>query len=327
VTRRRHRVGVIGSFVWDRIYGRDNRTEPIEEWGGITYALGGMDAALCDDWEIVPIIKVGKDLEPQARLFLGSLRHLAPGAAPIAVEQPNNRVTLRYFEAERRTEVLSGGVPPWSWLGLRPLLGDLDALYINLISGFELDLETAQLVRQHFRGPVFCDMHSLLLAVQPDGLRTPRPLPNAEAWMRCFDYVQCNEAEMALMAPDSMALAAMAMNAGVQSLVVTLGPRGAVYFAAPGFERLVLNPTRDARVDAPLGTVRTALLPAIAPQVKVGDPTGCGDVFGATYFSRLLCSDNFADALQLALRAAARNYAHRGATHLAFHLRGELSPS
>lgn len=327
MTRGRHRVGVIGSFVWDRIYGRDNRSEPIEEWGGITYALGGMDAALCDDWEIVPIIKVGNDLEPQARLFLSSLRHLAPGAAPIAVEQPNNRVTLNYFEAERRTEVLSGGVPPWSWLGLRPLLDDLDALYINLISGFELDLETAQLVRQHFRGPIFCDMHSLLLAVQPDGLRTPRPLPNAEAWMRCFDYVQCNEAEMALMAADSMALAAMAMNAGVQSLVVTLGPRGAVYFAAPGFERLVLNPPRNARVDAPLGTVRTALLPAIAPQVKVGDPTGCGDVFGATYFSRLLCSDNFADALQLALRAAARNYAHRGATHLAFHLRGELSPS
>lgn len=327
MTRRRHRVGVIGSFVWDRIYGRDSRSEPVEEWGGITYALGGMDAALCDDWEIVPIIKVGKDLEREARDFLGTLRHMAPGAAPIPVEQPNNRVTLRYFEAERRSEVLSGGVPAWSWLGLRPLLGDLDALYINLISGFELDLETVQLVRQHFRGPIFCDMHSLLLAVQADGLRTPRPLPNAEAWMRCFDYVQCNEAEMALMAPDAMALAAMAMNAGVRSLVVTLGPRGAVYFAAAGFERLELQPTRDKKVETTMGTVRTALLHAIAPQVKVGDPTGCGDVFGATYFSRLLCSDNFADALQLALRAAARNYAHRGATHLAFHLRGELSPS
>lgn len=220
-------------------------------------------------------------------------------------------------------------MPPWTWLGLRPLLADLDALYINLISGFELDLETAQLVRQHFRGPIFCDLHSLLLAVQPDGLRTPRPLPNADAWMRCFDFVQCNEAEMALMASDAMALAAIAMNAGVRSLVVTLGARGAVYFAAADFERLsVANSTRrDARVDAPVGTVRTALLQAVAVDVKEGDPTGCGDVFGATYFSRLLCSDKFADALQLALRAGARNFAHRGATHLAFHLRGELSPS
>ena len=329
MSRARRRVGVLGSFVWDRIYGRDRRASAIEEWGGITYALGGLDAALDDAWEIVPIIKVGNDLEGQARQFLGTLRHLAPDAHPVAVEQPNNRVTLRYQEAERRTEVLTGGVPPWTWLGLRPLLDDLDALYINLISGFELDLETAQLVRQHFRGPILCDLHSLLLAVQPDGLRTPRPLPNAGAWMRCFDFVQCNEAEMALMAPDSMALAAIAMNVGVRSLVVTLGARGAVYFAAPEFERLAIarSAPRRGRVDAPIGTVRTALLPASAADVKEGDPTGCGDVFGATYFARLLCGDMFADALQLALRAAARNLAHRGATHLAFHLRGELSPS
>ncbi len=329
MTARRRRVGVIGSFVWDRIYGRDRLTDPVEEWGGITYALGGMDAALDDAWEIVPIIKVGKDLSARAREFLGTLRHIAPDALPIVVEQPNNRVTLRYHEAERRTEVMSGGVPPWTWVGLRPLLADLDALYINLISGFELDVETAQLVRQHFHRPIFCDLHSLLLAIQPDGLRTPRTLPNADAWMRCFDFVQVNEAEMALMAPDALALAAIAMNVGVRTLVVTLGARGAVYFAAPDFERLsdLQHAQRGTRLDATLGTVRTALLPALGADVKDGDPTGCGDVFGATYFSRLLCGDKFTDALQFALRAAARNFAHRGATHLAFHLRGELSPS
>ena len=43
---RKRRVGVIGSIVWDVIYGRDARSSPIEEWGGISYALGGMDAAL-----------------------------------------------------------------------------------------------------------------------------------------------------------------------------------------------------------------------------------------------------------------------------------------
>jgi len=99
-----------------------------------------------------------------------------------------------------------------------------------------------------------------------------------------------------------------------------------VYFVEQGFERL--DSARPlARIDAPAGTVRTALLPAAASDVKEGDPTGCGDVFGATYFARLLCGDKFADALQLALRAAARKLSHRGATHLAFHLRGELSPS
>ncbi|MGQ0538223.1 MAG: carbohydrate kinase family protein [Gemmatimonadaceae bacterium] len=326
---RARRVGVIGTFVWDRIYGRGDRGTVVEEWGGITYALGGFDASLGPDWEVVPIVKVGNDLAPQAREFLGTLRRLAPDARPIEVAAPNNRVTLVYSDSDRRSETLTGGVPPWTWLGLKPLLADLDALYINLISGFELDLETLQLVRQHFRGPIYCDLHSLVLAVQPDGLRTPQPLPNAGAWMRCVDFAQVNEDEMALMARDPMALAAMAMNAGVQSLVVTLGPRGAVYFVAPTFDDLAsLNAARrGAHVSAPLGTVRTALLPAIDPDVKTGDPTGCGDVFGATYFSRLLSGDMFADALQSALRAAAKTYAHRGAARLAFHLRGEISPS
>ena len=40
----RKRVGVIGSFVWDVIHGRDPRDAPVQEWGGITYALGGLEA-------------------------------------------------------------------------------------------------------------------------------------------------------------------------------------------------------------------------------------------------------------------------------------------
>ena len=70
---RRKRLGVIGSFVWDVIHGRDVRSAAVEEWGGITYALSACDAALAPDWELVPLVKVGADLAPQAREFLRSL--------------------------------------------------------------------------------------------------------------------------------------------------------------------------------------------------------------------------------------------------------------
>jgi hypothetical protein len=321
------RVGVIGTFVWDVIYGRDPRQGPVEEWGGITYALSALDAALPNDWQIVPLVRVGADLAPRAREFLHTLRRVAPDAAVIEVPYQNNRVELRYESAERRSEILSGGVPAWSWLGLKPLLTNLDALYVNLISGFELELETAQLIRQHFRGPIYCDLHSLLLAVQPNGLRTPRPLPNVESWCRCFDILQVNEDEMALMASDPMGLAATALSAGVRCLAVTLGKRGVVYFAAPGFDRLSdLSPDETFAMSA--GAIRTALIPAEAPRVvSDGDPTGCGDVWGATYFSRLLAGDNLADAMRAAVRAATRNVEHKGASGLAHYLRGELSPT
>ncbi|HVZ47667.1 MAG TPA: PfkB family carbohydrate kinase [Gemmatimonadaceae bacterium] len=329
------RVGVIGSFVWDVIHGRDTTVDhlrhrtPIEEWGGITYALSAFDAALGPDWDLVPIVKVGEDLAPRARDYLRTLRHLAPDAAPVVVPYPNNRVTLVYRDAERRTETLAGGVPAWTWTGLAPLLHGLDALYVNLMSGWELDLDTFRLVRQHFRGPIYCDFHSLCLDHRDGGERTLQPLPNAIDWFRCVDFAQVNEDEMAMMAPDAMALSAMAMAAGVQVLAVTLGARGAVYFAAPSFGRLADLPAGRAHaLAASPGPVRTALVPSVPTRVaQGGDPTGCGDVWGATFFSRLLDDDIMTNALHAAMVAAARNVEHRGATGLAHHLRGELSPT
>ena len=326
----RRRVGVIGSFVWDRIHGRDSQLPgraPVEEWGGITYALSAFDAALPDDWELVPLAKVGDDLAPRARDFLRRLRRIAPDAEPIAVPYPNNRVELVYKDDVRRSEVLTGGVPGWTWAGLAPLLQNLDALYVNLISGWELDLDTMRLLRQHFRGPIYCDLHSLVLAVREDGLRTLQPLADAAAWCRCVDFLQVNEDEMSMMAHDPLELSAMALASGVSALIVTLGPRGAVYFAQPSFARLSdLDANRAHAISASPGPVRTALFPAApARDAQGGDPTGCGDVWGATFFSRMLADDIITDALDAAMRAAARNVEHRGATGLAHHLRGELS--
>jgi hypothetical protein len=325
-------MGVIGSLVWDVIHGRDARSVPVEEWGGITYSLSGLDAALSDDWEIVPIMMVGEDLASQAREFLRTLRHIADDASLVEVPYPAQRVELRYYSEERRTEHLSGGLPAWSWLALKSMLDDakLDALLINFLSGWELDLETTKLIRQHFTGPIHCDLHMMAWAVQPDGLRTLRPIPNIAEWCRCFDFLQMNEDELAMVAPHSMSLAATAIAAGVSSLFITLGKRGAIYVAAPGFETICDLPPRTGLSTAPRGgtgvpgAVRTALVPAEHVETS-GDPTGCGDVWGATYFSRMVAGDKLADAMSAAGRAAARNVGHRGVTGLAAHLRGEFS--
>lgn len=335
---RKKRVGIIGTMVWDVIHGRDRRSVPVEEWGGITYSLSGLDAALPDDWEIVPLTKIGHDLADRARAYLRTLPHMAPDAALIEVPYPNNRVELRYLDDERRAEYLSGGVPGWTWVGLKPVLdaARLDALYINFLSGWELDLATTQLIRAHFTGPIYCDLHMLVMAVQSDGLRVARPLPDVAAWCGCFDVLQVNEEEMQMMAPDSMALAATAMAAGVSCLCVTLGKRGAVYVASPGIDHLSDIPRLAGHTSSlstsprggsnALGAVRTALVPAVPARIDgPGDPTGCGDVWGATHFSRLLAGDNFTDAIRAANRAASRNVEHRGASGLSKHLRGELS--
>jgi sugar/nucleoside kinase (ribokinase family) len=314
------KLGVVGSLVWDLIHGRDPAAPPVEEWGGIAYALAGLDASLPDDWEIVPLVKVGRDLAAPAQEFLRSLRHVPAGARFIEVPAPNNRVVLHYESAERRCERMSGGVPSWNWAELGPMVQDLDALYVNFISGFEMCLGTAQALRHGFAGQIYADFHSLFLGMRPDGIRVLRPLPDAAAWFGCFDAVQLNEDEMRQLSPDPLTLAAGALAQGVQLLVVTLGPRGSAYVAAPGFDGWQEPAARAAA--PPSAPIRSALVSA--PAVDAVDPTGCGDVFGAALFSRLLSAERLEPALRGANAVAARNAGFRGTSGLVAHLRGEL---
>jgi hypothetical protein len=327
------RVGVIGSLVWDEIHGRDPAAGVVEEWGGIAYALASLDAHLPEAWEIVPLIKVGFDKAAEAREFLASLRRLLPGARSVEVPVPNNRVVLHYESAERRCERMAGGVPAWTWEELGPMVRDLDALYLNFLSGFEMCLGTAEALRQGFAGPIYGDLHSLLLGMRGDGMRVPQPLPNAPSWFGCFDLIQVNEDEMNQLGPDPLSLAAAMLGVGVSALIVTLGARGAVYVTG-GEPQGRKDATTQGRnvVDRQLSLASlrpsaiassTALIPA--PHVDSPlDPTGCGDVFGGAVFARLLAGEPIEAAVAAGNRAGARNVTFRGASGLSAHLRGEL---
>ena len=130
-----------------------------------------------------PLSSMQVNLKGQVALVTGASQGLGRSIA-IELARSGARVACVARNAEKLAETVAlikavggdGEAFPgdaWHWLGLRPLLHNIDALYINLLSGFELDLEVAQLIRQHFRGPIYGDLHSLMLAVQPSGLRTP----------------------------------------------------------------------------------------------------------------------------------------------------------
>ena len=190
---------------------------PFEEWGGITYALSAFDAALDPDWELVPLIKVGADLAPQARDYLGTLRRLAPDGAFDRGAVRNNRVVIRYQSASAAARCSRAACPRGAGLGLAPLVRDLDALYVNFISGFELDLPTMQLLRQHYHGPIYCDLHSL--AARRPARRAPHSAP-ARRRGRVVPLRRPPPGERGgdgdCWRRDAMGLAATAMGAGVR---------------------------------------------------------------------------------------------------------------
>ena len=320
------RLGVIGTMVWDTIHARDpGRSEPVEEWGGICYGLSAFGAAAPADWGLVPIIKVGADLRERANRYLSGLPRIVSMDGVRTVSEANNRVELFYQNQTRRCEKLTGGVPGWTWPELEPLASSVDALYVNFIAGWELDLPSAQKLRVSFPKPIYCDLHSIFLGVGATGVREPRPLEKWREWLRCFDFVQLNEFEFDILAGawgDPWHLAAEIVGDETRALFVTLGERGAAWVAAGGIDGLdrPAKPTLSAGEYTPTaassGFVPT---PSVAPD---GDPTGCGDVWGMTCFASLLGGASLRGAVEHANLLASRNAEHRGASHLGRLLAG-----
>jgi sugar/nucleoside kinase (ribokinase family) len=317
-------LGVIGTLVWDRLVGRYGESAAVEEWGGIGYALGALSVALPDGWRVRPVLELGADLAEEGLAFLGRIPRVDV-ASVVVVPEANNRVEIRYETDARRCERLTGGVPPWSWSELEPHLVGCDALYVNHISGYEMTLGTARSLADAYAGPVYTDLHSLFLGKDRDGRRVPRMLEAWSEWMRCSHAVQMNEDELELLGgtDDPWARAEGALGSGLGLITVTLGPRGAAYATAAGFDPEPDAWPRRAASTAGAGAggagrgTRGTVSEGVEP--RVGDPTGCGDVWGATAFARLLAGDGLEDAMAEANRLAGLNVDHRGATGLHEH--------
>lgn len=323
------RLGVVGTMVWDTIRARDvGREEPVEEWGGIAYALAAADAAAAeagDGWTLFPILKIGKDMREAADLFLGGLERVDSLDGVWTVTEPNNRVELVYLDDARRSEKLTGGVPGWTREELVPLARSCDAIYVNFIAGWEVDLRAAAALRTAAEGPVYADLHSLMLGVGTDGVRSPRPLDDWRAWLSCFDVVQLNEEELGTLAAgweDPWALAADVVGPVTRGLLVTLGDRGAAWVATRSFWKAPTDPRPPPGAVAPAEALVSG---KVEPQVPVsgGDPTGCGDVWGATCFVTMLGGEDLESSVRAATHAAQRNAGFRGASGLGEYLRSE----
>ena len=306
------RLGVLGTLVLDSVQFPGNA--PAEGlWGGVAYSLAAFDHALSAGWTIVPMVKLGADLaEPGARCLRRVSRRADMGCVRV-VGEPNNRVDLRYHASGRRTERLRGGVPGWSGDEVAELLPSLAALYVNFVSGTELDLDGARRVREAACGPVYADLHSLFLGVESDGIRSPRAFPEAADFAACFDCVQANEDEFALFRSGRRdeAAALRVLQGRAALLAVTRGPGGADLFAAPNEGAA----PRRTRVSA-------------AAARDDGDPTGCGDVWGAVFFAWLLDGAPPPEAAARANGAAAVNMECGGALelHAALARRPEALP-
>lgn len=308
------RLGVVGTLVWDTIHGPVGG-EPVSDWGGIAYSLVAWEAAAPPGWSVLPIIKVGADLRVAADRFLADLDGVSSLEHVRTVTEPNNRVSLFYHDRSRRCERLTGGVPGWSAADLQPAALSCDALYVNFISGWEIDRPAAAAIGERFEGPAWCDVHSLILGVERDGTRAPRPLEDRAGWLRPFDLVQVNEDELDVLAPparDRQSQLEELLKDGPDAVFLTTGSRGAEWAVRPETRWLP---------DDVAGTVGAETAPELSP-ARVPDPTGCGDVWGISCFAALLGGSAVREAVRSANRLAAVAAGEQGTAGLARALKG-----
>jgi sugar/nucleoside kinase (ribokinase family) len=310
------RLGVLGTFVWDRIWTLEDQAagRPFESWGGLAYSLAAAAAARPEGWEIVAVARVGADMVDEARAFCAGLPGVDAESALVSVPEANNRVELRYTDDARRGERLTGGVEAWTWDELAPRVAGLDALYVNYVTGYEIGLEATERLRASFAGPLYSDLHSLFLGCPGAGTRQMRHLPDWERWAACFDAVQLNDDELRMLAPGADAARAL-MDAGPRVVAVTHGAEGASIHHRAGTPA---DPRAwpGSRGHAP-GRAEGCRYPC---HPAAGDPTGCGDVWGVTFFASLLGGHGWEDAAARAHAAAARKMGMRGTRGLFEHL-------
>ena len=265
-------------------------------WGGIFFSLVTL-ANLAEDAIIFPIFGVGtEEYEP----LLERLRRYSnvDPSGIFSLPGPTNTVYLLSQNDEQRVECSKSIAPSIPLQHIEPHL-PADAILVNMISGFDLTLETLSSLRmatQSNQTLLHLDIHSLTLGVDNQNRRFRRPLETWRRWCYLADTVQMNEVEAKALPLEYLQeedLAKQVLSLGLRACVLTRGVHGVSVWSQ--------DHKKISRADLPA-----------APIEQRVDPTGCGDVFAAAFCYHLAHHHDVAAAAVFANQIAALNVAYTG---------------
>lgn len=275
-------IAVIGTLVHDEIHPLDGAV--CESWGGLAYAFLTL-ATIAPDVRVVPVVNMGRDRYAQALSDFKAYPNIDPRCIYAACDKTNH-VTLRYHSREERIEIQDGQVPPLTFEQVAPIL-DSDLILMNFISGTDMAMEPYHRMCQQARGPVYTDVHSMVLGRHEDGTRFMRPIRHSREWFAHTHFFQLNSHEATMLdRPESGddLLKALILE-GRDAILMTRGAAGVRYARRDGLTIRIMDEAADQ------------------PE-KMVDPTGCGDAFGAGFCCGYLKTGNICQSVRYANRVA-----------------------
>ena len=262
------KILLIGTIVKDRIKFLDGTH--VDSFGGLTHSINAV-LAMCEENDfVIPVSRAGIDIYADIiKLWPDDNRLIKKGFIPY--NHKNNCVELTYLDSNERVEKSIHPMSPLHFAEIEPFL-DIDVVLVNLISGWDVELEFMLKLRAAFNGMVALDIHSLTLERLSDGTRRLTPIAYIRPWLESADIIQLNEHEFEMIAgnetnPEVFFMQTCALKDKIINL--TKGARGSESY------RIKNNHCEVIRTN-------------IKKDIKVVDPIGCGDtffaVFGISYF-------------------------------------------
>lgn len=279
---------VIGHYSIDVVHGPDG--VETERPGGIITPVKVLSSLVGEGDQVIPVFGVHKN---EYRTLVDQLDSIpnVDTAGIFRTEEATHRVM--YFTKDDATTVACTKriAPPIPFERIRKHLNGADGILVNMMSGFDITLETLDHIRMEVRSrsvPVHFDYHNLTLGVNGSDERFRRPLPDWRRWAFMTESVQLNEEEMAGLTLEKLTedqTVGHFLTLGIKALVLTRGAKGLTLFFS--------EHKKVHRHDVPPETVID------------GDATGCGDVFGAGFLFHNITSKDLAASANRAAHLAA----------------------
>ncbi|MEJ5304389.1 MAG: carbohydrate kinase family protein [Ignavibacteria bacterium] len=280
------KIAVIGHPCIDLIHRGENITK---SYGGVIYSLIGLLVVVNDTDEIYPVFRINEDEFTSYFQFL----NVYPQLKFDLIEKSNSPMNLvhLFFEGENLNfECYQSTAPKIQIKNLIEKIPTDTNFLINMISGFEIDLEDLKFIRKNFSGKIYFDFHTLTRGMNEEGRRVYRPLSNWREWAKLCDVIQMNETERENLTDEKLSeyeFANEASKSGTKVVNITKGSKGATtYFEENGeIKNITVEPAKN---------------------LIFKSNVGCGDIFGAVFAYNYFRNEKIETCLKKAVEISSR---------------------
>jgi len=270
------KIGIIGQPCIDEIVSPTGEITS-QALGGIFYSYAALERAAKESNTNVEFFPLTLSSIPDEELilpFYSVLNNFKNLSKLFRTDSLTNRVRLVYTDEIHRTEHCPNILPAMtseelSWIDL----ASLDGIFINMISGFDISLDTLKWIREQTKAYIHLDVHALVLGGLSNNENSPRRIKGVEnwrEWVSHVDSIQMNELESDWFgSPDTISekqllteIRKLSDNGGYpKTAIITRGERGATSFDFMHEKIWNKEPSKK----------------------QIINTTGSGDVFGALY--------------------------------------------